>query len=255
MKIVYFGYDLFADCLSVIEELGIEIMAIYTFPTDGVCDFNDRVRAFAASRAIPCTVGRVTAEELSNLAARGCDWMVSAGYAYRIPVTPDGPRGVNLHPACLPIGRGPWPMPVTILRGLTESGVTLHKLAPKFDRGDILIQTVFPLAEKETLPSLTAKLAAAAPVLLRSFFADPEVVWASGIPQAGGEYWPEPTPEEMTITPEHTAEEADRILRAFMGVGCYARGRDGVRIPVVRAAVTDQKTAFPLKDAYLRINP
>lgn len=253
MKIVYFGYDLFADCLESLPALGIEIMAIYTFPSDGVCDFNDRVTAFAAAHQIPCTVGRVTAAALDTLADQGCDLMVSAGYAYRIPVQPGGLRGINLHPALLPVGRGAWPMPVTILRGLTESGVTLHKLAPRFDEGDILAQTPFPVAPDETLPSLTAKLQAAAPPLLREFFADPDRLWANARPQPAGEYWPQPTEADMTITPQTSAEQADRILRAFAGVGCFY-ATDGKRIPLARAAVTAHPTPFPLADAYLTPN-
>lgn len=251
MKIVYFGYDLFADCLESLPALGVEVMAIYTFPSDGVCDFNDRVRAFAKTHHIPCTVGRAAAEELDMLAAHGCDFMVSAGYAYRIPIKPGGLRGVNLHPALLPVGRGAWPMPVTILRGLRESGVTLHKLAQRFDEGDILAQSAFPVAPDETLPSLTAKLQAAAPALLRDFFADPETMWASGFPQVGGEYWPQPTEADMMITPRTTAAQADRILRAFAGVGCIWQGDSGEQIPLRCAHITTAPTDFPLADAYL----
>lgn len=249
MKIVYFGYDLFADCLESLPALGVEIMAIYTFPSDGVCDFNDRVTAFAAAHGIPCTVGRATEADLDALAARGCDWMVSAGYAYRIPVKACGLRGVNLHPALLPVGRGAWPMPVTILRCLTQSGVTLHKLAPRFDEGDILAQIAVDVDPDETLPSLTAKLQAAALPLLRRFVADPETMWANGTPQPAGEYWPQPTEVDMTITPRTTAAEADRILRAFAGVGCNYCGA-----PIKAAHITREPTDFPLSDAYLAID-
>ena len=246
MKIVYFGYDLFADCLESLPALGVEIMAIYTFPSDGVCDFNDRVTAFAAARGIPCTARRVTEADLAALAARGCDWMVSAGYAYRIPVKACGLRGVNLHPALLPVGRGAWPMPVTILRGLTQSGVTLHKLAPRFDEGDILAQAAVDVAPDEILPTLTAKLQQAAVPLLHRFIADPATMWANGTPQPAGEYWPQPTEADMTITPSTTAAEADRILRAFAGVGCFYGD-----FPVRAAHITHTPTALPRADAWL----
>lgn len=253
MKIVYFGYDLFASCLESLPALGVEIMAIYTFPSDGVCDFNDRITAFAAAHSIPCTVGRAAEADLDALAARGCDLMVSAGYAYRIPLTPNGLRGVNLHPALLPVGRGPWPMPVTILRGLSKSGVTLHKLTSRFDEGDILTQAAFPVAPDETLPTLTAKLQAAAPPLLRAFFAAPDRMWENATPQPPGEYWPQPTKADMTITPKTTAAQADRILRAFTDIGCFYEMND-TRLPIFSAHITTTPTKFSLADAYLALN-
>lgn len=251
IKIVYCGYDLFADCLEMIPALGVEVMAIYTFPSDGVTDFHDRVRAFAQVHNIPFTVGRVSEVELDTFAARGCDYLVSAGYAYRIPVREGGLRGINLHPALLPIGRGAWPMPVTILRGLSESGVTLHKLAPRFDEGDILAQRSFQLSPDETLSSLTAKLQREAPVLLAEFFASPEQMWQAARPQGAGEYWPQPGEAEMMITPATPVEDADRILRAFEGIGCFYLF-DGQRIPMRHAEITQIQTPWPICGAYLQ---
>lgn len=258
MKIVYFGYDLFADCLERLPSLGVEVMAVYSFPSDGVCDFHDRVQAFAARRGIPFRVAPVTGEELNALAAAGCEMMVSAGYAYRIPVEQTTLPGINLHPALLPLGRGPWPMPVTILRGLTESGVTLHKLAPRFDEGDILGQTAFSLASDEDLQSLTGKLQAAAVPLLESFLVDPTSAWANAHPQEKGEYWPEPREEEMTVSPAMTVAEGDRILRAFRGVGCYFAREDGMRIPIRygragKAIPAATEGVYALLDGYLEI--
>ena len=258
MKIVYFGYDLFADCLERLPALGVEVMAVYSFPSDGVCDFHDRVKTFARERGIPFRVEPVTGEALNALATAGCELMVSAGYAYRIPVEQTTLPGVNLHPALLPMGRGPWPMPVTILRGLDESGVTLHKLAPRFDEGDILAQTAFALAPDEDLQTLTGKLQTAAVSLLDAFFADPDGAWANARPQEKGEYWPEPREEEMTISHAMTVAEADRILRAFRGVGCYFAREDGVRIPIRhgragRSVPTETEGVYALWDGYLEI--
>ena len=257
MKIVYFGYDLFADCLEMLPSLGVEVMAIYSFPSDGVCDFHDRVRSFAERRGIPFTVNRVTEQALERLADEGCTLMVSAGYAYRIPMREGGLRGINLHPALLPCGRGAWPMPITILRGLTESGVTLHKLAPRFDEGDILAQERFALAPNETLITLTKKLQAAAPPLLQEFFAAPEAMWRNAREQGEGEYWQQPSISDMTITPSMTLAEADRILRAFAGAECF--WCDGEISPrrIRSARVMPEKpsisSAHRLRDGYLEI--
>ena len=64
---------------------------------------------------------------------------------------------INIHPALLPIGRGAWPMAVTILKGLRESGVTIHKMTAELDAGDILLQEKIEVGPRETLQSLTEK--------------------------------------------------------------------------------------------------
>jgi len=147
---------------------------------------------------------------------------------------------------------------LTILRGLNASGVTLHKLAPRFDEGDILAQVAFPMAPHEDLQTLTGKLQTAAVSLLEAFFADPAAAWANAHPQEKGEYWPEPDEREMTISPDMTVAEADRILRAFRGVGCYFARADGERIPIREGRVwtavpATAEGAYALRDGYLEI--
>ena len=73
-----------------------------------------------------------------------------------------------------------------------------------------------------------------------------------------GENAEAPREEEMTISPTMTVAEADRILRAFRGVGCYFAREDGVRIHVRegRAGKTIPPAAegvYALRDGYLEI--
>ena len=49
--------------------------------------------------------------------------------------------GINLHPSLLPLYRGPTPITAAILNGDRETGVTIQRLALKFDTGDILAQS------------------------------------------------------------------------------------------------------------------
>lgn len=46
----------------------------------------------------------------------------------------------NVHPSLLPRGRGPAPIPWTLIRGETETGVTIIRLSEKIDGGDMLAQ-------------------------------------------------------------------------------------------------------------------
>jgi methionyl-tRNA formyltransferase len=70
------------------------------------------------------------------------------------------PRGgINLHPSLLPRHRGPSPVAAAILEGDAETGVTVQRLAMKFDTGDVLARSVVPLCGRETCGELTETLA------------------------------------------------------------------------------------------------
>ena len=165
MKIAYIGIDLFFDALLHLEELGCEIAEIFTCNTDNVTEFNVKILEFADIHNIHCKTERITREDIERLKDKGCDFAVCAGYYFRIPADSDFPV-VNIHPSLLPIGRGSWPMPQTILRGMEKSGVTIHKIAEGFDTGDVLLQREFALEKNETLVSFMEKVYALLPEML-----------------------------------------------------------------------------------------
>ena len=101
------------------------------------------------------------------------------------------------------------------LRGLTRSGVTLHKMAEGFDEGDILLQQAIAVDPEETHKSLTDKQRALLPGLVRDLCADLPGLWAAARPQGAGDYWPCPTERDWTIGPDTDLETADKVLRAF----------------------------------------
>ena len=220
MKAAYFGIDALRDCLELLVKRGWEIAAIFTIE-DNDYDHSAEICQFAKAHGIPLHTSRVTPEDIRELERAGVTLSVTAGYPWKIPVSQHIMQ-VNLHPALLPIGRGAWPMPVSILKNI-PSGVTLHKLAAELDQGDILLQEEIPLAQGENLVSLTEKIAEAAPRLLGEFLNNPEECWKNGKKQTEGEYWPEPGDKERFISPADTMERADRILRAFLGYGSLCR--------------------------------
>lgn len=226
MKIVYFGFDLFADCFrTILETKSVEVMALYTFKTDDVFEFNCEVVNLAKKHNIPVFYHKITAEELNRYFDKGCDFTLSAGYIYKIPVLerPDF-KGINIHPALLPVGRGVWPYPCTILRGLKKSGVTIHKIEKSFDTGDILLQKEYNLTDSETLDSLTLKSQYAATELLKNILADFDNLWKKALPQGEGEYFIEPNDADRTITTDMTVAEAELIIRAFGSYGVIFKG-------------------------------
>ncbi|MGE5190470.1 MAG: formyltransferase [Gemmatimonadota bacterium] len=73
---------------------------------------------------------------------------------------------LNLHGSLLPKFRGRAPVNWVLVKGETETGVTLHFMTEKPDAGDIVGQAAVPIAFEDTALSLFGKMEAAAERLL-----------------------------------------------------------------------------------------
>ena len=251
MKIAYFGIDLFSACLEVCIDEGFEVAKIFTFSNDPY-DSVEKITQIAKKHNIPLATQKVTKEDISDLEKSGVEMMIVAGYAAKIPLS-DKILQINIHPSLLPVGRGAWPMPVNILKGV-PSGVTLHKLAAGFDTGDIISQKEIPLAKNENLETLTDKVTKEAPLLLREFLTDPIRLFEGAKPQGEGEYWQEPDDLDRTVLSSDTAEKADLILRAVWGYGVIYKGETECEILDGEVSETGPESEFlPLKNGYIRI--
>ena len=222
MKLAYIGYDALYPALPALAQAGCEIGEIITCQTDNDTEFNIRVCAYAREHRIPLTVGKMTRQDIARLRANGCRGAVCAGYYHCLPVDEQFPI-VNIHPSLLPEGRGAWPMPVVLLRGLSETGITAHKVTEGFDEGDILLQERVPVSPDDDLETLTEKLRGCLPGMMAALASDFDGLWASARPQGPGEYWPCPSETDWPMGPDTPAREADRILRAFFGYECVYR--------------------------------
>lgn len=220
MRLAYVGLDLLLPALTTLLDEDVEIMRVFTCRVDNVYEFNTETVRTAIEHNIPYTFDRITRSDIEALIKNGCDGLICGGYYYKLPVVPELIM-INIHPALLPIGRGSWPMPVTILRGLTESGVTLHKITDAFDEGDIIMKRSFSVSPREDLESLTEKFRVLLPEMMRTLVADIRGLWNNAVPQTEGEYWRCPDDDDATVDSTMSEEECDRILRAFYGFECY----------------------------------
>lgn len=252
MKIVYLGIDLLHPVLCSLLQERCEVMKIFTCRTDNITEFNTDVTATAAAYGIPLTLNRITRQDLQELRKAGCELLVCAGYYYRVPVL-DGLPMVNVHPSPLPLGRGAWPMPLIIKKGLSSGGVTMHKMTEEFDCGDILLRESFPIRENETLQTYMEQVFQFVPSMVHSLVTDLPELLMTAVPQGEGEYWPNPVEEDWTVTPDMNVEEADRILRAFYGYECiYKTSRERVELIGGRARKGNpQGHVFPVRGGYI----
>ena len=225
MKIAYCGYDFFSACLSALIESGQNVYKVFTFDCDNRFNFNNYIYEICSANSIPVSNTPVSDDIINSLAQEGCDVLITAGYRYKIPDLTNTPiKGINIHPTLLPLGRGVWPVPWTILTQQRKTGITIHKLTSNFDTGDILLRKEFAVDPHENLESLSSKLQMQAVEVLWQLMQDFEEKWQNAKPQEeNGSYWSMPSEQDRTIDWKMNVEEIDRIARAFGKFSCYAR--------------------------------
>ena len=76
---------------------------------------------------------------------------------------------VNFHPALLPKNRGANPYFWSIYLNQSVTGLTIHYMNEKFDKGDIILQEAITIDENETGETLKNKTTALAKVMVREF--------------------------------------------------------------------------------------
>jgi methionyl-tRNA formyltransferase len=163
---------------------------------------------------------KLDATARSEVAALNPDLLISFAYGKIF-----GPKflglfplgGINIHPSLLPKYRGPTPIPAAIINREKETGITIQKLAPEMDSGDILAQEAVPLDGRETTASLGETMARRAAIMLPAVLA--------GI--AGGTLGPTPqdhgaasycsliAKEDGVIAWHRSAAEIEAQIRAF----------------------------------------
>lgn len=120
-----------------------------------------------------------TRRAVAELEALKPDVIAVAAYGLWIPVEVfDLPpkRTLNLHPSALPLYRGAAPVMGAIWAGDPQVGLSVLFVEEEMDVGDLIAQTIVPLADDDTTGRVMARLAEiAAP-----FFADALVGWVSG---------------------------------------------------------------------------
>ncbi len=107
-----------------------------------------------------------TGEVLSLLEEKGIDFIVLAGFLWLVPepvLKRFENKIVNIHPALLPKfgGKGMYGRRVheaVIASGDKVSGITIHRVNPRYDEGSIVFQATCPVDPGETPDSLAMKI-------------------------------------------------------------------------------------------------
>jgi methionyl-tRNA formyltransferase len=145
-----------------------------------------------------------TGELREWLRARQPDVLVVLAYGRILPVDvlEVAPRGaINLHASLLPRYRGAAPIAWSILRGESETGVSLMQMDAGMDTGPVLSRHALRIGEDETAGELTVRLGELAAEVVRG-----------ELPRAvAGELTPEPQNEALATLAPPLEREHGRI--------------------------------------------
>lgn len=169
MRVVFLGTPSFAiPSLNALSSSGHEVVGVFTQP-DRSKGRGGQVAASAvksAARNAGLTIyqpQRIRSPESVELVkSLTPELMVVVGYGQIIPQTIiDVPKyGIlNVHASLLPKYRGAAPIQWAVANGETQTGVTIMQIDAGLDTGDMLLKASVRIAENETAPELSARLA------------------------------------------------------------------------------------------------
>jgi len=123
---------------------------------------------------------------------------------------------LNMHGSLLPKYRGRVPINWVLVHGETETGMTLHYMEVKADRGDIVAQKRVPITDGDTALTLFARMTVAAEKLLRDSYPLLRTGQAPRMPQdhSQASYFGGRRPEDGRIDWTKPAREIYNLVRA-----------------------------------------
>jgi len=173
-KVVFFGSDPIA--LPILETLIsaplralVRIEAVYSQP-DRPSGRGQKVQPnavvqWARNYNIPVfQPEKLGAEDVERLKTLGCDigLVMAYGHILKQDMLAAPTLGFfNYHASLLPHFRGPAPIEAAISSGASGTGVTLQRIVPALDQGDVVGSAVIPLDTESTRASLRERISEA----------------------------------------------------------------------------------------------
>jgi methionyl-tRNA formyltransferase len=218
MKVVYFGSDVFLSCFEYFLQEH-EILALYTYHNAEDYFMEYSIVNKAKQMGIPVYYESISPERITRyFREEGCELFFAAEYNRILKIPENLPefRGINTHSSMLPQGRGYYPIEAAMERGLARSGVTMHKLAPKVDQGDILDQRSVEITDEMDSIDIYLHCAEHAREMLETIVGHLDRYWESAHPQSEIQpYWLRPDTALLTLEHEMTREEALSVFRNY----------------------------------------
>lgn len=228
-RIVFAGTpDFAAAALTSLLESHHQVLAVYTQPDRpagrGQKLIESPVKQLAQQHHIPVEqpLHFKDLTDLQKLASYKADLMIVAAYGILLP-----PRVLeiptlaclNIHASLLPKWRGAAPIQRAMLAGDIETGITIMLMAEGLDTGDMLLLSKTPITNSDTGSVLHDRLATLGQRALLQCLSDLDIYLEQRCPQnhALSCYAKKITKEEARINWADSAQQIDRLIRAFNG--------------------------------------
>ena len=242
MRLVMLGTGTFAEPTfeALIAAFSPDVVGLVTQPERDAGNKRGSTRQTGKGMAAIASQHGVTATQpesintpdgLEELRRMRPDLLVVAAYGQILSknVLAIPSRGViNVHASLLPKYRGAAPVAYAILHGETQTGVTIIKVTPGLDSGDMILQESLDILPDDTSGSLEARLAA----LGAKLAVEAVRKYAAGGPVDGTKQEPvarlESAQDQEGVRP-HRLDPAGRLYRAVRAR--HATVADGVHIP------------------------
>lgn len=171
MRLLYFGTGTFAEptLARLLATPRHQVVGLVTNPDRPAgrgkhIEHQRTIKTLAQQHGLPIFQPESvnTAESVDRLRAFAAELFVVAAYGQILSPHVLGvpPRGsINVHASLLPKYRGAAPIAWAIRRGESETGVTIIRLSPRMDAGDMLAVARTPIGSHETAGELEVRLA------------------------------------------------------------------------------------------------
>jgi len=227
MRLIFMGYhNIGYFCLKALvemcQDLGDEIVAVVTHadnPKENI--WFAQVRDLAFQHHLPLYQPEDPNDPafVATLKRLAPDFLFSCYYRHMLkkPVLDLPARGaLNMHGSLLPKYRGRVPINWVLVHGEMETGMTLHYMEEKADRGDMVAQNRVPVTTEDTAFTLFAKMTVAAAQLLRDTYPLLRTGQAPRVPQdhSQASYFGGRRPEDGRILWTKPGREIYNLVRA-----------------------------------------
>jgi methionyl-tRNA formyltransferase len=247
--------------------LGAAVLARAGLAPDVTCAWHLDAPGLRRLRALAAKPGRVLLgrpdlddpQVQALLRSAEPDVILSWFWPRRIPaaVLALAPRGAfGVHPSLLPRWRGPDPYFWALRSGDTETGVTLHRLAPEYDTGELVEQRRLAIHDDDDSWTLARRLDRPSLALLvdcAQRLARGEAPIGTPQDESLATEAPQPTETDLVLSFQQSALDVVRLVRAAAphpGATCLL---GDVLVTVLRAHVAEGRVPRALEpgEAYV----
>ncbi len=232
-RIIFLGCTKFSEELlnTLFEIPQVEICAIFSIPEKFQISYSKEsvrntnfadLKKYSLQYNIPfyevdSASGKRLTDYQEDIRKLTPDVILVLGWYYMVPksvrdIAKLGAWGI--HASLLPKYAGGAPLVWAIIKGETQTGVTLFKLDGGVDDGDIICQQAFPIEKEDTIKEVYAKATEHSKLILQQVLADVNKISFTPQNKSEIEVYPQRKPEDGEIDWSWDAERIMNFVRA-----------------------------------------